>query len=253
MIHGLYLAAHGAGMHSIRQDVIANNLANASTTGFRRDMAVFRVYDAEALLGNIPVRMQGERQNELGAGGVAEVVTVHQTASHQKSSRPLDVALAGDGFLRVSNGEQEFLTRNGRMRRNEFGELVTEDDGLKVLSTAGVPLAIPADAVEIMIGQDGTIDVVNLEGAISRPGRLDVVTTQHDQLEKLGGGLYRAGSELEPALDVTVRQGFTEASGVNAVSEMAAMIETSRAFETSVNMIRIQDESLGRLLQGVTG
>lgn len=139
------------------------------------------------------------------------------------------------------------------MRRNEFGELVTEDDGLKVLSTAGVPLAIPADAVEIMIGQDGTIDVVNLEGAISRPGRLDVVTTRHDQLEKLGSGLYQAGAELEPALDVTVRQGFTEASGVNAVSEMAAMIETSRAFETSVNMIRIQDESLGRLLQGVTG
>lgn len=253
MIHGIYLAAHGANMHSIRQDVIANNLANASTTGYRPDVAVFRVFDPEATLGELPVEMHGDRQNELGAGGLAGTRTIHQTSPHQKSGRPLDVALTGDGFLRVSDGdsEDEFLTRDGRMRRSETGELVTEEHGLKVLNTAGVPIQIPADTIEIMIGMDGTVDVTSIEGETSRLGQLDVVTTDHDQLEKLGAGLFKPGSELVPAIGASVRQGYTEASGVNAVHEIAAMIETSRAFETSVNMIRIQDEALGRLLQGV--
>ena len=85
-------------------------------------------------------------------------------------------------------------------------------------------------------------------------GQMDLVSTQTDQLRKIGDSLFETQADLSPAgRNLQVKQGFIEASGVNPILEMTAMIETSRAFEANINMIRIQDESLGRLLQTVGG
>ena len=84
--------------------------------------------------------------------------------------------------------------------------------------------------------------------------RMDLVLAPTNELRKFGNSLYETQAELSPAgRDLQVRQGFVEASGVNPIQEMTAMIETSRAFEANINMIRLQDESLGRLLQTVGG
>ena len=254
MIHGIYLSTHGANAQSIRQDVIANNLANASTTGFKRDIATFQVFKPEEFRKNIPIRMDGDRQKEVGALGVDRISTDRSSGALQKTGEPYDIGLSGNGFIRVSDGQNEFLTRNGKLHRSIDGELVTLDTGLRVLGTGGTPIEISGTAVGIDISTDGRISEINKDDTRTPRGQIDLVSAPTDQLRKVGDSLFTTQAELTPAgRDLQIKQGFVEASGVNPIREMTAMIETSRAFEANINMIRIQDESLGRLLQTVGG
>lgn len=254
MIHGIYLSSHGANAQSIRQDVIANNLANASTTGFKRDVATFQVFKPEDYRANVSSRMDGNRQNEVGALAVDRISTDHTSGALQRTGRQYDVGLSGEGFLRVSDGQREFLTRNGQLRRSLGGELVTHDEGLRVLDTTGKPIQIPVTAAGISIGSDGQISAVLADNQQVPLARMDLVTAPTDQLQNLGNSLYQTQATTTPAGSaLQVKQGFVEASSVSPVHEMTAMIETSRAFEANINMIRMQDESLGRLLQTVGG
>lgn len=254
MIHGIYLSSHGANAQSIRQDVIANNLANASTTGFKRDVATFQVFKPEDFRTNVSNRMDGNRHNEVGALAVDRISTDHTTGALQKTGRQYDIGLSGEGFLRVSDGQNEYLTRNGQLRRSIDGELVTQSEGLRILDTTGQPIQIPVTAAEISIGSGGEVSAVMADNQQIPLARIDLVSAPADQLQKLGSSLYQTQAEVVPAgRELQVKQGFVEASGVNPIQEMTAMIETSRAFEANVNMIRMQDESLGRLLQTVGG
>ncbi|NQV26221.1 MAG: flagellar hook-basal body protein [Rhodopirellula sp.] len=254
MIHGIYLSSHGANAQAVRQDVIANNLANASTTGFKRDVATFQVFKPEDFRRDLPHRMVGDRQKEVGALGVDRISTDFSSSSLQKTGQQYDIGLSGDGFLRVSDGQKEYLTRNGQLHRNIDGELVTLDQGLKVLDTTGKPIGIPNTATGIDIASDGQIAAIMADNQRIPLGQLDLVATRNDQLRKLGDSLYETQAETTPAgQNLQVKQGFIEASGVSPIHEMTAMIETSRAFEANINMIKMQDESLGRLLQTVGG
>lgn len=254
MIHGIYLSTHGANAQSIRQDVVANNLANASTTGFKRDIATFQVFKPEEFRKNIPIRMDGDRQKEVGALGIDRISTDHSSGALQQTGDDYDIGLSGDGFIRVSDGQNEFLTRNGKLHRSIDGELVTLDTGLKVLDTGGAPVEIPGTAVGIDISTEGRISAVMTDKSRFPLGQIDLVSAPTDQLRKVGDSLFTTQAELTPAgRKLQVKQRFVEASGVNPIQEMTAMIETSRAFEANINMIRIQDESLGRLLQTVGG
>lgn len=254
MIHGIYLSSHGANAQSIRQDVIANNLANASTTGFKRDVATFQVFKPEDFRTDVSRRMEGDRHNEVGALAVDRISTDHASGPLQKTGRQYDIGLSGEGFLRVSDGQGEYLTRNGQLRRSIDGELVTQNEGLRILDTTGKPIQIPVAAAEISIGNDGQVSAVMADNQQVPLARIDLVSVPVGQLQKLGDSLYQTQAETVPAgRDLQVKQGFVEASGVNPIQEMTAMIETSRAFEANVNMIRMQDESLGRLLQTVGG
>src|SRR3990172_1020362 len=153
MIYGLYLSAQGAQSQSTRLDVIANNLANASTTGFKRDLAIYQAhppYDVE----------HGESDHGLEgwddhAGGLtlAGVVTDHSNAALVKSGGTYDVALAGPGYFQVANDREQLLTRNGQFTVSQNGELVN-DTGLRVLNESGGPIAIPPNAQNIQIAGD---------------------------------------------------------------------------------------------------
>jgi flagellar basal-body rod protein FlgF len=254
MIHGIYLSSHGANAQSLRQDVIANNLANASTTGFKRDVATFQVFKPEDFRKNIPFRMDGDRQKEVGAMSVDRISTDHTSGSLQKTGQDYDIGLSGEGFLRVSDGQNEYLTRNGQLHRSIDGQLVTLDQGLSVLDTSGEPIEIPGTATRVDISTDGKVAAVLGDNQRVLLGQIDLVSAPTDQLRKIGDSLYDTQADLTPAgRNLQVKQGFIEASGVNPIKEMTAMIETSRAFEANINMIRIQDESLGRLLQTVGG
>jgi flagellar basal-body rod protein FlgF len=254
MIHGIYLSSHGANAQSLRQDVIANNLANASTTGFKLDVATFQVFKPEDFRKNIPFRMDGDRQKEVGAMSVDRISTDHTSGSLQKTGQDYDIGLSGEGFLRVSDGQNEYLTRNGQLHRSIDGQLVTLDQGLSVLDTSGEPIEIPGTATRVDISTDGKVAAVLGDNQRVLLGQIDLVSAPTDQLRKIGDSLYETQADLTPAgRNLQVKQGFIEASGVNPIKEMTAMIETSRAFEANINMIRIQDESLGRLLQTVGG
>ena len=252
MLYGLYLSAQGAGAQSTRLDVIANNLANASTNGFKRDLAVFMAHRPHDVEYGAFTQPPGNLNDSTGGVSTADVVTDFSPGPIMPTGGTWDVALAGPGFLRVSNGQQEFLTRAGRLTVNAQGELVTGEHGYRVLGAGGSPISVPAETTDVQIAADGTISAGS---AIERApiGQLDVVLPQSPaDLQKFGQNLYVARGPLVPAgAEAEVRQGYLEGSGTEPVTEMMHMIEASRALETNINMIKFQDEALGRLLQSI--
>jgi flagellar basal body rod protein FlgG len=251
MLYGLYLSSQGADVQSLRQDVITNNLANASTNAFKRDLAIFQAHPPFDIENAGKQNVPGNLNDMTGGISLAAVATDFSSGPLMPTGGTYDVALAGPGFLRVSDGRQEFLTRNGRLAVNEFGEMVTQE-GHAVLGAGGVPIAISPDAENVQIRDDGTV-LQTAGGLQSEAGRLDVVQPEsYAQLVKVGNSYYRNEGGAVPAGDeVNVRQGFLEGSGTKPVAEMMEMIAASRAFEANVNMIKYQDESLGRLLQSL--
>jgi flagellar basal body rod protein FlgG len=252
MLYGLYLSAQGAQSRATQLEVTSNNLANAGTNAFKRDLALFQAHEAFDREHGGSTVPPGNLNGSTGGVTVAGTLTDYSQGSLDQTSGPLDLAIAGPGFFRVSNGAEELLTRDGRFTKNVAGELVTTDSGHRVLSTNGTPIRITPDAVAVDIAEDGTVSERLPTGESVPIARLSVVRPQPvNALEKLGDNLYRPIGEVAPAgVDTRVLQGFLEGSGVNPVAETMQMIQASRAFETNVNMMRFQDESLARLLQG---
>jgi flagellar basal-body rod protein FlgF len=257
MIYGLYHSAQGAEAQSQRLGVVANNLANAATNAFKRDLAVFqahRPFDLENGTGN----ESPHNLNELSGGmSLADVATDFSNGSFVQTGGTYDIALGGPGFLRVSDGDQEFLTRDGRLTVDENGDLVTHDGKFRVQGVSGGTITIPNNATEIQISPNGTLIAFNeTGGTVTRTelDQLDIVRPESTKdLVKIGNSMYQfEGTPVSAHDETEVRQGFLEASGSNSVTEMMELIEASRAFETNINMMKFQDESLGRLLQSVT-
>ena len=250
MIYGLYLSAQGAEAQAARLDVVANNLANAATSSFKRDLALFqshRPFDVEH--GHVGAAPFGLDQ-ATGGISLADIVTDFSNGALAETGGTYDLALAGPGFFRVANGDQQFLTRDGRLAKNELGELMLQDTDFRLLSIDGAPVQVPDDATEIEITGDGRMVRID-NGFRTVFDQIAVVQPESLQnLEKVGDNFYRGGGALRPAgPEVRIRQGYVEASGTNSVAETMQMIEATRGFETNINMIRFQDEALGRLLQ----
>jgi flagellar basal body rod protein FlgG len=250
MLYGLYLSAQGAQARSMQLEVVANNLANADTSSFKRDLALFQAHRP------FDLEYGGTGTPPGGLNGSTGGITVHETftdftpSALEKTGGSLDVAISGPGFFRVRRGDEDLLTRDGRFARNAVGDLVTADGGYQVLTGEGAPIRLNPEAVALEIAEDGTLSERLATGETSAAGRLAVVVPPDtDRLEKAGNNLYRSPEQPTPAgTDSRIAQGFVESSGVNAVAETMRMIEASRAFETNVNMLRFQDESLARLL-----
>jgi len=249
MIYGFHLSAQGAQAQAARLDVIANNLANAGTTAFKKAMAVFQdnfTFDRET---GRPDGAAGNLNASTGGITVADVVTDYSQRPLKETGGNLDVAIAGRAFFQVANAQNErFLTRNGNLGINTAGELIVQGSGSKVLGTDGEAIKLTSGGGPVQINPDGTISQGG--ATVGRIGLFEPASTA--QLKKVGDSLYSPTGAVRAADgSVRVRQGFLEASGTNSVTEMLAMIQASRGFETNVNMIRYQDESMARLLQSL--
>ncbi len=163
----------------------------------------------------------------------------------------LDVALTGQGFFQVSDGNQQFLTRKGQFSLSSTGELMLQNSGMRVLSNSGNVINVPTESTRIEIGTDGTISSVSNDGARSQVAKLGLVRpSSEQQLEKVGSSLFRTNNSVSPAgNDLKLQPGFYEQSGVTPVNEMIEMVQASRMVEANVNMIKYQDDALDRLLQ----
>lgn len=251
MLYGLYLSAQGAEAQSTRLNVIANNIANAQTSAFKRDLAVFRAQHPHDVERGIAEDVPGNLNDSTGGIVLDGVVTDFSDGPMIQTGGTYDLAIQGPGFMRVSNGEQEFLTRNGSLAVNDVGELVTQDLGYQVLDSGGAPISIIPEASDVEITSDGRLNFIDSQGFRIPGGQIDLVKPDSfDQLVKIGNSMYRTEGETESAVQVAkFNQRYLEGSGTQSVMEMLKLIEASRAFESNVNMIKAQDEALGQLLQ----
>ena len=250
MIYGLYLSATGVLTSSYRQDVIANNLANAQTVGFKRALAQFQQRPTEA-------QESGDMQNTNpmleGIGGglfVAPTGVDFTQGQIEATGNHLDVAIHGRGFFAVRKGEDTFLTRNGRFMLDRDGYLSLADErGHRVLDANGKSIQLgPVSQSRINIADDGSVTVD--EQLVSRIALLDV--PDESQLVPAGGTLMNGAevAKLKPASS-TMHAGYLEESNVDPMSELTQLIAAQRQLEANANMIRYQDQTLSKLVNEV--
>ena len=242
MNYGLWMSAAGLSSQVHRQDVIANNLANATTTAFKPDFT--QTLERPTATNEFGM-LTSSRQllEQLGGGVLAEPTwTNFAQGALQESGNALDVALDGQGFFMVRDTEgNDYLTRDGAFQRSRSGHLETVRGEL-VLDVRHRPIRLPdVEEGALSITQDGTIQTGDDEVV----ARFAVVDPDHADLRKEGGNLFVYTSEerlQQVGNSTTVRQGFTEASATDPVLQMARMIETSRAIEANARLIGIHDQ-----------
>ena len=247
MIQGLYLSAQGVEAQSFRQDIIANNLANASTPGFKHNLALVQAHRPFALENGNTTPLPGGVNEQVGGISVSDTVTDFASRPAERTGGDLDLAIAGPGFLQVTDGKQEFLTRDGRLRLDADGYLVTQDHGYRVLGSNGQPMFLEEPGpVEVsadghVTQQAGKVEIGNL--GLYEPN-------DYLALEKVGANLFQTDGKIKSASAGTqLRQGYLEKSAIQPLNEIKDMIETSRLIDSNANLIKFQDESLSNLLQ----
>ena len=205
--------------------VVANNIANAATTGFRAEGVIFSEYIQ-------PV--ENGKSLSMGQGNVRN--TSFEQGGLSATGSSFDLAIEGDGYFLVQTPEGERLTRAGAFSPNAAGELVTYD-GYPVLDAGGAPVFVPPNAA-IAVSADGTLSAdgnpLGQIGLVQPTGAKDMVRED--------GVMFRADSGFEPAENARILQGFVEKSNVNPIGELARMIEVQRAYEMGQNFLQREDE-----------
>ncbi|PRD42675.1 flagellar basal-body rod protein FlgG [Phyllobacterium phragmitis] len=249
----LTIAATGMNAQQLNLEVIANNIANINTTGFKRARAEFSdlIYQAERTAG-VPNRAN---QNIVPEGALvglgvqtAAVRNLHIQGSLSQTGNPLDVALTGHGWFQIQSPTGETLyTRAGSFNKNADGQLVTIDG-----SPVEPAIIIPADAVEVTISESGQV-FAKLQDQIQQVdlGQLTLANfTNEAGLEPLGDNLYReteasgapiVGVPGDPGF-ATLTQHYLEASNVDPVKEITDLITAQRAYEMNSKVIQAADE-----------
>lgn len=237
----IYTAMTGASQAFMRQAGVANNLANASTTGFRAMEHRFRA---------VPVQGPGAPTRAFVVD--ASVANVFDQGPLMATGRPLDVAVQGAGWIAVegANGTEAY-TRAGNLQVNVNGQLQTAS-GLNVLGDGG-PIAIPPDNT-ITISPDGTVSAVPLFGTpnnVNVVGRIKLVNPPEDQLVRGDDGLFRTpgGAPAEVDENVKLAAATLEGSNVNPVDSMVSMISLARQFETQIKMLQTADTNAAKASQ----
>ena len=228
MSSGTYIAYSGAVAAQAQLDVVANNVANVSTSGYRRDQTLF-----DTILAGVPFAGAGQAQIDLSPG------------THQLTKNPLNAAIDGKGFFVVQDESgTELYTRRGDFRLNAAREL-TLPNGMVVMGKGGA-LAIPQGTTPQLMN-DGTL--MTEHGPI---GQLRIVEFADPAgLSKMGASLIAASPEagLTDVSNPRVAAGFVEASNVSLAAEMVALLEATRAFEAALKSLKVTDEMTGSLIQ----
>jgi len=244
MTYGLWLSAGGLQINEYRQALLANNLANAGTTGFKHDLAV--IHERAVASRDAP----GERQfsnpvldSLTGGPWVRPTVHTFEKGDFERTDNPLDVAIDGPGFLTVNNGADTRFTRDGRLTLNRNGELVMAagQGRWRVLDDGGSPILLNPTGGDIEISEDGTV-----RQGDERVGRLGVVDfADSSQVSKIGTNLYVNHGGAPASSASAIRSRYLELSTVNPVNGLAQMIEASRAYQINANLISLQDQTIG--------
>ncbi len=223
MLDGIYATAAGLDVFTKRQEIIATNLANVNTTGFKRNVTNFEIIlekiagyeDTESLRANVDI--------DFSEG------------NHDYTGNSLDMAIDGKGFFTIETGEGLRYTRNGKFQLSGSGEIVTSS-GDKLLAASG-PLVIPKGGSEIRINGKGTVNVDNIV-----IGNLLITNFEQPSLlipkdRSLFEAPITAIADIN-STDFKIAQGYLERANVNVIMEMVTMIENMRNYEASSHIMK---------------
>ena len=237
MDYGLYTAFLGMRARQRTLDVQANNIANASTTGFKADRLLYRAAEQNSA-GQVTANTPKDLNN---TGVLTSDATDFTGGAIRETGRALDVAIDGDAFLQIQTPRGTRFTRAGSLTLDKDGQLVTHNGDLVVGEKGAV--TIPKGGVTI--GEDGTISAAGKPLDRLKLVRFDNV---NNALVKEGDALFMSRNNAAPVTAVNSRlvQGALESSNVNPISEMVAMMQNSREFESLQKSITIMMNDLGR-------
>ncbi len=241
----IYLAASAALAYEKRMEVVANNLANLNTAGFKRDNVSFQAYMLDNTGSSSPVNPPYPQASNPESFWVEyKGWTDYSQGALQQTGNPFDLAVEGKGFFTVQSPDGELYTRRGNFGLNPDGVLVTQE-GWPVMGDSGeIRVAAGTSdrrALEVTVGEDGVLQVNG-----SKVGRLQVSDfSAPDSLIKVNGCYFKPGSSQaapEPMENCRISQGFLEMANVEAVQAMTEMIEINRGYESYQRVIRSIDE-----------
>jgi flagellar basal-body rod protein FlgG len=254
MIRSMWAAASGMQAQTMNIDVIANNLANVGTTGYKRSRAEFQDLLYETMQppgGSTSENTQAPTGIQLGHGVRPVAVAKNFTEGElQMTKNELDLAIEGNGFFQVTmpNGTTAY-TRAGAFKLDKDGRIVTPDGFL-----LNPELSVPSDAITLSVGMDGTVSV--LQAGNSTPRQLGTIQlarfTNSAGLQSMGKNLFVPTDASGTAITGTagennfgtIAQGFLETSNVSVVDEMVNMITAQRAYETNSKVVQASDDML---------
>lgn len=220
-----------------KMDILANNLSNSSTAGYKGEQLLFTEYLSEP--------------DPEGSVSLVQDIAVIRNFSEGpmvRTTNPLDLAVHGKGWFEVETPQGRFYTRDGAFRLDALGQIVTAR-GDVVLSAGGDPIVFSPDEADIEIAGDGSIST-----SLGPKGRIAVVVFDDENtLSKVGSNLYAAETAPTPALEAQVVQGMIEQANVQPIIEVTNMIEALRAYQSAQKLIEaeleLQDETITTLTQ----
>ena len=214
-------------------DVVSNNIANSSTTGFKREAMSFDTYLSHPASGqNINFIVSRGTYRDTTGGPI------------QSTGNQLDLAIQGQGYFQVQGADgTSRYTRGGSFQLNNQGQLTTQS-GLPVLNDGGQPITIPDTASQINISSDGFITAKTDNGtSLSEVGKVGLVKFDNEQqMKSEGNGLYATSQTASASQNGSIVQGAVEQSNVQPITEMTQMLKIYRAFEQSSNMINQENQ-----------
>jgi flagellar basal-body rod protein FlgF len=215
-------------------DVIANNVANVNTSGFKREGVAFASYLTQSAPGQT-------------LSFVADGATYRdtRTGSIDSTGNPLDLAIQGKGYFEVQTPDGIRYTRGGSFQLDNQGQ-ITDHNGNPVLNDGGQPITLPDTVTDINISSDGFVSArVDNNPALAQLGKIAVVQFDNElALQPEGGGLLATDQPPAPAAEGSIVQGALEQSNVAPVNEMTQMITIQRAYESACNLISQENQRL---------
>ncbi len=214
--------------------VVSNNLANSSTTGYKSDRAIF----SEFLAGS------GMGDDVLSMGGLGAHAFQLEQGNLKMTGGQFDLALEGEGYFTVDTGNGQRLTRSGHFQLDPAGKLV-DMAGSAVLDASGNPIIVSPEVTQVAISGDGT---VSADGQIL--GQIGVVRA-NGELSRDSNTYFSAPGGTTAVENTKIVQGALEQSNVSPVLEVARMIEVQRAYEAGQTVLEREDERIGQLISTV--